>query len=75
MDRNELIDLAAELRRLSSERLIELKDNAELSRTFHDGRTTAALRSAEKQRCINDLVVKVCDGVDQICGGDSHEAG
>lgn len=52
----------------STERLHELEENAELSRTYHDGRTTAALRSVEKHRCIHILIQKLLNEIHSVEG-------
>lgn len=71
MNNESITALANELFRKSTDRLHELEENAELSRAYHDGRTTAALRSLEKHRLMHILIQQLCSEIHSL-EGDEH---
>ena len=69
-----IADLVKEISGISAERLRELEENVELSRAYHDGRTTAARRSYEKHKTLDNLIRQLRTEI-HLIEGDGHATG
>lgn len=69
-NRSNMTECIDRLFKLSTDRLGELEENVHLSRAYHDGRTTAALRSLKKHRYMHVLIQQLCSEIHSMEGDE-----